>query len=166
MGVAKKNMMSAYVINKKMERLALEIIENNIEERELFFVGIESKGVVLAKKIKKLTEANSAIKVHLLTLLLDKQNPSTVELNEEVNFTGKVVIVIDDVTNSGKTLLYAMKPFLAYHPKKIQTLVLVERSHTQFPISPDYKGLSLATTLQEHITVEVEGDKITGAFLN
>jgi pyrimidine operon attenuation protein/uracil phosphoribosyltransferase len=73
--------------------------------------------------------------------------------------------VIDDVSNSGKTVLYAMKPFLAYHPRKIQALVLVERSHNSFPVHPDYSGISIATTLQEHIYVEVEGEKVLGAYL-
>jgi len=73
--------------------------------------------------------------------------------------------VIDDVAMSGKTLLYAMQPFLAFYPKKIQTLVLVERSHKAFPVKPDYVGLSIATTLQEHIYVETEGEVIKGAYL-
>ena len=72
----------------------------------------------------------------------------------------------DDVANSGRTMLYALKPFLNFKPKSIQTLILVERSHKLFPIQSDYVGLSLATTLQEHITVETEGDTITGAWLH
>ena len=76
-----------------------------------------------------------------------------------------MIIVIDDVSNSGKTLLYAMKPFIEYNPKKIQILVLVERTHTSFPVRPDYVGLSIATTIQEHIFVEVKGEEVTGAYL-
>jgi pyrimidine operon attenuation protein/uracil phosphoribosyltransferase len=73
--------------------------------------------------------------------------------------------LIDDVANSGKTLSFALKPFLEYQPKKIQTLVLVERSHKAFPVQPDYVGLSVATTIQEHIYVEVEGETVMGAYL-
>jgi pyrimidine operon attenuation protein / uracil phosphoribosyltransferase len=69
------------------------------------------------------------------------------------------------VANSGKTLLYSMKPFLEFHPKKIQALVLVERRHNAFPVKPDYVGLSIATTLQEHIYVEIEGERVKGAWL-
>ena len=79
---------------------------------------------------------------------------------------GQVIIVVDDVSNTGKTLLYAFKPFLQYQPKKIQTLVLVERSHKLFAVQPDYVGLSVATTLQEHISVETKDDEITGAWLH
>lgn len=162
----KKYILDAEVIAKKLKRLALEIIENNIDEENLVFVGIEKNGVVLAKKIKGLVERNSNIHVQLLTLSMDKVKPDKVQLDKTLDFDDKIIIVIDDVTNSGKTLLYAMKPFLAYHPKKISTLVLVERSHTLFPITADYKGLSLATTLQEKIIVEVGAEEIIGAYLN
>ena len=77
----------------------------------------------------------------------------------------RVVIIVDDVADTGRTMLYALKPFLDTHPRKIQTLVLVERSHKLFPIQNDYVGLSLTTTLQEHIAVETEGGEIRGAWL-
>ncbi len=86
-------------------------------------------------------------------------------LNREIGFNNQSVILIDDVANSGKTLLYALKPFLNFQPRKIQTLVLVERTHKTFPVQPDYVGLSVATTLEEHIFVELQDDEITGAYL-
>ena len=86
-------------------------------------------------------------------------------INEEIDFNGKTVIIVDDVANTGRIIMYALKPFLNFQPKKIQTLVLVERSHKLFPIQNDYKGLSIATTLLEHISVETEGEEITGAWL-
>ena len=76
-----------------------------------------------------------------------------------------MVIVADDVVNAGKTLLYALKPILQFSPKKIQTLVLVERTHKAFPVTSDYVGLSIATTLEEHIIVEVEDNEINGAYM-
>lgn len=163
----KKYILEGAIIEKKLSRLALEIVENNIDEKELVFVGIEASGVILAKRLQKLVKnIHDAVKIDLLTLKLNKQKPTDIILDVPINFDNKVIILIDDVTNSGKTLMYALKPFLQYHPKKIQTLVLVERTHTQFPISANYKGFSLATTLQEHITVEVRNDKITGAYLS
>ncbi|MCH5721341.1 phosphoribosyltransferase family protein [Niabella hibiscisoli] len=161
----KRYILQSDIIEKKLNRLALEIIENNIEEKELVFAGIDEKGVLLAKKLQKLVKKFADVKVELLTIKFDKAKPTEIELSVQGNFNDKVVIIMDDVTHSGRTLLYAIKPFLAFHPKKIQTLVLVERSHTQFPISANYKGLSLATTLQEHIIVESAGDTITGAYL-
>lgn len=161
----KRYILQSDIIEKKLNRLALEIIENNIEEKDLVFAGIEEKGLLLAKKLQKIIKEFADVKVELLTIKFDKANPREIELSTQDDFDGKVIIIMDDVTNSGKTLLYAIKPFLEFHPKKIQTLVLVERSHTQFPISANYKGLSLATTLQEHIIVEATGDDITGAYL-
>ncbi|WP_300599174.1 phosphoribosyltransferase family protein [Niabella sp.] len=161
----KKYLLNTETVEKKLQRLALELIENNLDVPELILVGIEEHGVVLAKNIQQLIQKNSKIATQLLTLQLNKKKPEAVTLSREIDFTNKVIVLIDDVTNSGKTLLYALKPFLNAHPARIQTLVLVERTHTLFPITPDYKGISLATTLQDHIYVEVEGDKVTGAYL-
>ncbi len=161
----KRYILQSDIIEKKLNRLALEIIENNIDEKELVFAGIEEKGVLLAKKLQKTVKKFADVKIELLTIKFDKAKPQEIELSAKGGFDDKVIIIMDDVTNSGRTLLYAIKPFLEFRPKKIQTLVLVERSHTQFPISANYKGLSLATTLQEHIIVEATGDNITGAYL-
>ncbi|MBO9595189.1 MAG: phosphoribosyltransferase [Niabella sp.] len=161
----KKYLLNTETVEKKLQRLALELIENNLDVPELILVGIEEHGVVLAKNIQQRIQKNSQIATELLTLKLNKKKPGAVTLSREMDFTGKIIVLIDDVTNSGKTLLYALKPFLNAHPARIQTLVLVERTHTLFPITPDYKGISLATTLQDHIYVEVEGDKVTGAYL-
>ena len=150
---------------RKMRRMALEIFEHNADEKQIILAGIRESGSVVARCLQKMLAEISSIETELVILSLDKKQPAEVELSRPVNFTGKVIIVIDDVANSGKTLLYALKPFLAFHPKKIQALVLVGRSHNSFPVHPDYTGLSVATTLQEHIYVEVEGDKVLGAYL-
>ncbi|MFV0607408.1 MAG: phosphoribosyltransferase family protein [Niabella sp.] len=166
MSGSKNYILDADIVGKKLNRLALEVIENNIEESSLIFVGIADNGVVLAKHLKKIVEKESEIQVELLTLTLNKVKPEKILLSDTLDFNNKVIIIIDDVSNSGKTLLYSLKPFLEFHPQKIQTLVLVERSHTLFPISADYCGIQLATTLKEHIYVEVAGDRIIGAYLD
>ena len=150
---------------KKLRRMAYEILENNTGETQLVLAGIRNSGTVMARHIQILLREISDISTDLFTVTLDKHLPAEVVLSKEGQFDDKVIIVIDDVAMSGKTLLYAMKPFLAFHPKKIQTLVLVERSHKAFPVKPDYVGLSISTTLQEHIYVETEGDVIKGAYL-
>ncbi|MFT3934342.1 MAG: phosphoribosyltransferase family protein [Chitinophagaceae bacterium] len=150
---------------KKLRRMAFEILENNTDEKELVLAGIRESGTVMAKNIQQLLAEISDIKTDLFVVSLDKHLPTTVTLSKEGNFDNRVIIVIDDVAMSGKTLLYAMQPFLKFHPKKIQTLVLVERSHKAFPVKPDYVGLSIATTLQEHIYVEASGEVIKGAYL-
>jgi pyrimidine operon attenuation protein / uracil phosphoribosyltransferase len=157
--------LSQEVSQRKMLRMAYEILENNYEENELILAGIRESGSVIARNIQKLLHKIKNISTELLMVTLDKKLPEEVVLSRSISFENKVVIVIDDVSNSGKTLLYALKPFLSSHPKKIQTLVLVERTHKAFPVKPDYVGLSVATTLQEHIYVEVDGDVVKGAWL-
>jgi pyrimidine operon attenuation protein/uracil phosphoribosyltransferase len=162
---SKKYILTKEVVQKKLRRMAYEILENNIDEKKIILAGIHKNGSVVARTIQQMLKEISAIETDLIALTLDKKNPKIVVTEPKCDFETKVIIVIDDVSNSGKTLLYALKPFLEFHPKKIQTLVLVERSHTSFPVRPDYVGLSIASTIQEHIYVEVEGDEVTGAFL-
>lgn len=165
MDTDKNYFLSKETASKKLRRIAYEILENNMEEKELILAGIRESGSVVAKNIQKELSAISKIKTTLITLTLDKREPNEVLISKAFDFNDKVIIVIDDVANSGKTLLYALKPFLEYHPKKIQAMVLVERKHNNFPVSPDYVGVSVSTTLQEHIYVEVKGDEITGAYM-
>jgi pyrimidine operon attenuation protein/uracil phosphoribosyltransferase len=152
---------------KKLRRMAYEILENNSDEQQLILAGIRENGSVVARTIQRhLHEITGGrLTTRLITISLDKRNPGPVSLSETPDFDGQVIIVIDDVASSGKTLLYAMKPFLDYHPRKIESLVLVERSHKAFPVQPDYTGLSLSTTLQEHIYVDADGDQVKGAWL-
>ncbi|MDP4258817.1 MAG: phosphoribosyltransferase family protein [Bacteroidota bacterium] len=163
----KNYILTEQVAEKKMRRMAYEILENNSGVRELILAGVRESGSVIARNIRRLLEeiAGPGLAIELITITLDKREPKEVTLSRNPEIDDKVVIVVDDVANSGKTLLYAMKPFLESHPRKIEALVLVERSHKAFPVQPDYTGLSLATTLQEHIYVEVEGERVKGAWL-
>lgn len=166
MSTAKNYILNQSVAEKKLRRMALEIIEQNPEEKQLILAGISESGSVVARCIQNILREIAAVKTQLISITLDKRNPKEVRLSESLDFNGKVIIVVDDVANSGRTLLYALKPFLEYHPKKIQTLVLVERSHNNFPVCSDYVGLSIATTLQDHIYVEVDKEKVLGAYLD
>ena len=161
----KKYILSKEVVEKKLRRMAFEILENNIDEKEIILAGVRESGSVVAKVIQQMLGEISSIKTELITITLDKKEPTDVSLSRSIDLNGKIIILIDDVSNSGKTLLYALKPFIEFHPKKIQILVLVERTHTSFPVRPDYVGLSIATTLQEHIFVEVKGTEVIGAYL-
>ena len=101
----------------------------------------------------------------LVGLSLNKSNPDIVTLDATIDFNNKNVLLVDDVCNSGKTLLYALKPLLNSHPKKIEVLVLVDRMYKQFPVKPNFVGLSVATTLSDFIEVIVENDEIKEAVL-
>jgi pyrimidine operon attenuation protein/uracil phosphoribosyltransferase len=165
MSTEKKYVLSKEAAEKKLRRMALEIIENNLDEKEIILAGIRENGNVLAENIRDYLAEGSSLKTQLMSLTLDKKEPREVLISKTLDFNDKVIVIIDDVSNSGRTLLYAVKPFLEFQPKKIQTLVLVERRHNHFPVRPDYVGLSIATTLQEHIYVEVRDDKVMGAYL-
>ncbi len=159
-----------YILDKdtaarKLQRMAYEIVESNLDEQHIILAGIRDNGSVIAATVQQLLQSIAPFSTELIHLSLDKRNPKEINLSATVDFNNTVIILIDDVANSGKTLLYAMKPFLAFHPKKIQTLALVDRTHKTFPVKTDYVGLSVATTLLEHIYVEVEGDAVTGAYL-
>jgi len=153
------------VAAKKLERISFEILENNFGEKEIILAGIRERGSAIARKMQQLLAAISDISTTVIKVELSKEFPDEVTLSEQLPLDDKVIILIDDVASSGQTLAWALKPFIAQHPRKIQTLVLVERSHKTFPIHSDYVGLSMATTLQDHIFVEVEGDEVTGAYL-
>lgn len=161
----KNYILSPEVAAKKLKRMAFEILENNFGETSFILAGIRESGTVIAETIQRLLTEIAGLQTELITVSLDKKNPATVEISRPLDFKNKVVILIDDVSNSGKTLMYAIRPFLDTPPKKIQTLVLVERSHNAFPVKPDYVGLSVATTIQEHIYVEVENGLVKGAWL-
>ena len=150
----------------KMQRLALEIAENlEGDQSELIIIGVVTNGLVIAKKIADYLKDYLSIPFEVISANLDKDSPRDIELSREIDFDNKNIIIVDDVANSGKTLLYMLKPLLDFHPKRIQTLVLVERMHKLYPVKPDYVGLSMATTLQDHILVEVKDDEVLGAFV-
>lgn len=165
MPATKRYILDQSIAEKKLRRMALEIIEHNPDESQLILAGIRESGSVLARNIQQLIAEISPVKIELISISLDKRQPKEITLSKIIDFNDKVIIVVDDVANSGKTLLYALKPFLDYSPRKIQTLVLVERSHNSYPVRPDYVGVTIATTLQEHIFVEVEGERVMGAYM-
>ena len=151
----------------KLQRLALEIAEQlQGDAAELIIIGVRTNGLVIAEKIAVLLKPYLSIPFKVISASLDKDFPVDITLSEEINFDNKNVIIVDDVANSGKTLLYMLKPLLSFHPKRIQTLVLVERMHKLYPVKPDYVGLSIATTLQDHIQVKVKDGEVLGALVN
>ncbi len=161
----KKYILTKEIAEKKLRRMALEVAERNYEEQQLVLVGIKDSGLIIAHKISNYLKEVFNGEVIVAALTMDKKNPSTILIEPSINFKDKVVLLIDDVANSGKAMLYALKPLLETYPKKIQTLALVERTHKSFPVVVDYVGLSISTTLDEHIFVEVDGTEIDGAWM-
>ena len=162
----KNYILSAEVADKKLRRMALEVAEQNYNAKQLVLIGIKANGIVIAQKISSYLKEVFKGEIMVLELSLDKKKPSAITLNEKMDFDGKTILLIDDVANSGRTMLYALKPLLEQFPEKIQTLALVERTHKTFPIDVDYTGLSVSTTTDEHIYVEVEKGEVSGAWMD
>jgi pyrimidine operon attenuation protein/uracil phosphoribosyltransferase len=161
----KKLLFDKLVAEKKLQRIALEIAEQvGDDPAGLLLLGVQKNGVVIAEKLAALLKP-LVKNVLVETITLNKQHPDTVSISGDIDFTRKNILLVDDVSNSGRTLMYALKPLLDHFPKTIQTMVLVERMHKQFPVAPDYVGQSVATTKENHIQVEVENGEVAGAFL-
>jgi pyrimidine operon attenuation protein/uracil phosphoribosyltransferase len=165
--MADKNYVLSYeAAQEKLHRMALEIAELVSEDEVLLMlIGIRQSGLVIAKKIASFLEQYIKVQPKAITVMLDKDYPKEVTLSEEIDFNGKNVILVDDVSNSGRTLMYALRPLLDFHPKRVLILVLVERMHKQFPIKPDFVGVSVATTVEDYIQVEIENGEVVGAFV-
>ncbi|MDN3669614.1 phosphoribosyltransferase family protein [Echinicola jeungdonensis] len=145
-------------IQKKITRIAFEIYERNASEEDVVFAGISGMGYVFAQLLANKVREISPLQVEEVEVKIEKFTSvqPAVELTKDINFEGKCLIVVDDVLNSGRTLAYAMKPFLEVNIKKMEVAVLVNRSHKLFPVNPDYTGYELSTTLSEHIIVSLE----------
>lgn len=143
-------------IQQKTKRIAFQILEDHIHETEIVIVGIKKSGFAFAEAIVAQLKEISSLNIKLGSVSINKRNPiedlETSLLVEE--YKGKSVVIVDDVLNSGATLIYAVKHFLAVPLKQLKTAVLVDRSHKKFPVKANYKGLSLSTSLQETVQVK------------
>ena len=162
----KKKILTNSQIKRKIKRISLQIIESNIEEKEVVLAGIEKNGFLLAKELNKMITELSNLNVKLCSLKIDKKNPLnniSTSLNSS-EYKNKSIVVVDDVLNSGSTLMYAVKHFLDTELRQLKTTVLVDRNHKKFPIKADFKGVSLSTSIQNHVKVQFDKNSIE-AFL-
>jgi pyrimidine operon attenuation protein / uracil phosphoribosyltransferase len=164
--------MDHLILNKretlqKIKRIAFEILESNLHEKEIIIAGIYDKGYMFAELLEKEFNLISKIKTTLVKVSLDKTSPMQSEITLDLDLKllkNKTIILTDDVLNTGRTLAYCLKPFLNIPIKKLQVAVIVDRQHKLFPIDADFVGYSLSTTLKEHI--EVNFDKANlGVYL-
>jgi len=152
----KSLVLNAVQVNQKIRRMAHAIYEQNFKEKSIVLAGIEGQGYVLAKLLGKELESLSPITPTIVKVELDKASRFQGDVNldcEVKDLKKKCVVIVDDVLNTGRTLAYGLKPFLAVEIKKIEVAVLVNRSHTLFPILPQYTGYELSTTLTDHVEV-------------
>lgn len=139
-----------------IKRISYQIYETFVDEETIILAGIKENGYILAEKIKAELEAISSLKIVLCELTINKKNPmDTIQssLNTD-DYKNNAIVLVDDVLNTGSTLIYAVKHFLDFEIKKCKTVVLINRNHKLFPIKADFKGLSLSTSKSEHVQVE------------
>lgn len=151
--------------DRKLRRIAIEIAERNYDKDALILIGIKENGIFIAQKIATYLSTVFRGHINIVSLSMNKKNPADIELDQELDYNGKCVLLVDDVANSGSTMLYALKPLLMQHPAQIETVVLVERTYKKFPVAINYVGLSVATTKDESIIVEVKDGEVTGAVM-
>jgi pyrimidine operon attenuation protein/uracil phosphoribosyltransferase len=154
--------LSALQIEQKIVRMAHEIHENNYKEKEIILVGIVGRGLELAERLHKalLPIANMPIKLERITI--NKDQPLAGDMvysGQTAALKNKSVVLIDDVLNSGRTLIFASKYLLTTEPRKLAIATLVDRYHRRFPIHADYVGLTLSTNLKEHVSVVLDRGK-------
>jgi len=159
MSIPKNTILNHQEINHKIRRIAYQIYESNVNEEEIILAGIENNGFILARKLKQNLEKISDLKATLCKVKIDKKNPlAPIKTSlEEIEYTNKSIVLIDDVLNSGSTLIYGVKHFLDVPLKQFKTAVLVNRNHKKYPVKADFKGISLSTSLNEHVEIILTG---------
>jgi len=147
--------LNAQQIQQKIDRIAYQVLEDNLDEKDIIIAGILPRGNFVAERLKKVLDGIAPFTSKLINIDLDKTS-STLKAKIDVNVAecaNKVIILVDDVLSSGKTLAYGLGVFLDVPLKKMSTVVLVDRNHKSFPIATDYAGVALSTVLKEHIDV-------------
>ncbi len=153
-------------INQKIKRIAYQIYEVNSSEKEVVIAGIQGNGVYFSKQLAKSLEQISSLKITLCEVLIDKKKPldKITTSIKSIDYKNKSIVLVDDVLNSGTTLMYGIKHFLEVPLKRFKTAVLVNRNHKKYPVKADFKGISLSTSINEHVEVYFD-EKNSKAFL-
>ena len=164
-----QKILDAQKIELKLDRMAFQALELTYGYNNLVILGIAPGGGLDIAKIiaSKIKEQDAEKKVEFSSIYVNKPVPLQEEayLNDKLDLNNKTILLIDDVGNSGRTLFYSLKPLTAFAPQKIIIAVLVDRTHKTFPIKADIVGFPIATTLNEHIIVNIENGIAEGAYL-
>lgn len=160
--------LTAEQLQQKIRRIAFQIYENNFKESALVLAGVSGEGYVFAQLLAEALKQIAPLTLTLLHLDLDKTRKAQPAIqidNPDADFADKVVIVVDDVLNSGRTLAFSLQPFLTVAVRKLQVAVLVDRNHPRYPVAADYIGYELSTTLTEHVEVVLSDESRIGVYM-
>lgn len=160
--------LNAEQIRQKIRRIAFQMYETNFEESSLLLAGISGEGYVLAQALAQELQQIAPFQVELIKLELDKSQiaqPPVQTSHPAMDYTDKVVIVVDDVLYTGRTLAFSLQPFLSVPVRKLQVAVLIDRNYPRYPVAADYKGYELSTTLTDHVEVILSDENQMGVYL-
>ena len=149
----RKIILNTEQINQKIARIAHQIIESNIDEQEVIIAGIEKNGYIIAIKLEEILIKISDLNITTCSVKINKKKPldKVVTSLSKEEYRNKSLVLVDDVLNSGATLIYAIKHFLDTEIKQFKTAVLINRNHKKYPVKADFKGISLSTTTISHV---------------
>jgi pyrimidine operon attenuation protein/uracil phosphoribosyltransferase len=154
-------------INHKIRRIALQILESNIDERQIVLAGISKNGFIIAEKLKSIIADYSDVNIMLSEVYINKKDLLS-EVTTSINateYTDKSVVLVDDVLHSGATLIYGVKHFLNVPLKRLKTAVLINRNHKKYPVKADFKGISLSTSINEHVEIVFNQNKAAAILI-
>ena len=164
--------LTADQIRQKIRRMAFQIYENNFDEPTLVLAGISGEGFLFAQRLADELRVVAPFATELMIIQLDKKQLAQPGISltapdgdSTVSLTDKVVVVIDDVLNTGRTLAFSLQPFLTIAVRKLQVAVLIDRNHPRYPVAADYRGYALSTTLAEHVDVILSDPAREGVYL-
>lgn len=154
-------------IERKIVRLAYQILEQTTEQKQIYLGGIQGNGFIIATQLQEILQERDGPQVELFQIFIDKEEPWATPISlsiEEQILKNGYIILVDDVINSGKTMQYALIKFLQQATQSIKVLALVDRQHRRFPIKADFVGLSLSTTLKNRVEIDLSSSRFF-AFL-
>lgn len=153
-----QQILSSQEIKQKTERLAHQLIESTFEEPKVFIGGIQGNGIVLANTLADIMRSQMKSEINVFSIKVNKKEPwseNIVLSSHASDMENGYIILVDDVFNSGKTMQFALVEILKFPTKAIKTVALVDRKHRRFPIKANFVGMSLSTTLKEHVEVDL-----------
>jgi len=151
-------------VKNKIQRISLEILEDNIDEKKIIFFGISDNGKIIAKRI--ITNINKISKINLDQINVNINNINDIKFDKNFNANKISLVIVSDVSYSGKTLQLVISKLINYNPSKIKTAVMINRDHSLFPVKINFSGLNLSTSVNEHVDVEVNRDNEFTVYLN
>ena len=150
-------------VENKIKRIGLEIIEDNINCSKIILFGISDNGKLITQKLMGHINKISNISADLIQVNV---NNESLEYDNKFDILNQSIVIIGDVSQSGKTLQIVISDLMKYKPSKIKTSVIINRDHSLFPVKIDYSGLILSTSVKEHVDVVINKNGDLSVYLS